>query len=259
MLERDDFSKRFRKEPSEPIYLHECLYPLMQGQDSVEIRADVELGGSEQLFNLMFGRRLQEDAEQEPQICLTMPILRGLDGVKKMGKSLGNYIGVGEPAYDQFAKTMSIADNLMSEWFTLLTDRSPQEIARLTNLETTNPREAKLTLAEDIVRSYHSAAAGAEAKTEWINRNTKRQDPSEIPEVDLSKDNLTDEKMPVSKLLVALKLAPSNNEARRLIQGGGVTIGPEREKITDVNATVTVTSGLVVRVGNRKVVRVRVE
>src|SRR5690242_19252413 len=131
MLERDDFTRRFRAEPSVPIYLHECLYPLMQGQDSVEIRADIELGGSEQLFNLMVGRKLQADAGQEPQVCLTLPILRGLDGERRMGKSLGNYIGVRESAYDQFAKTMRIADNLMREWFTLLTDRSAEEIARL--------------------------------------------------------------------------------------------------------------------------------
>src|SRR5262249_7044436 len=133
MLERDDFSKRFRADPSVPIYLHECLYPLMQGQDSVEIRADVELGGSEQLFNLMVGRRLQEDAGQEPQVCVTLPILRGLDGERRMGKSLGNYVGVGEPAYDQFAKVMKIPDALMGEWFTLLTDRPPEEIHQLTN------------------------------------------------------------------------------------------------------------------------------
>ena len=259
MLERDDFTKRFRKEPSEPIYLHECLYPLMQGQDSVEIRADVELGGSEQLFNLMVGRRLQEDAGQEPQVCLTMPILRGLDGVQKMGKSLGNYIGVGEPAYDQFAKTMSISDDLMREWFTLLTDRSTEDIARLTDAQATHPREGKLALAGDIVRFYHSETCAAEARAEWIKRNTDKQDPSEIPEVALQAAVLTEGKMPAAKLLVALKLAPSNNEARRLIQGGGVTIGPEREKITDVNATVTATSGLIVRVGNRKVVRVRVQ
>src|SRR6185436_63645 len=138
MLERDDFSKRFRSDPSVPIYLHECLYPLMQGHDSVEIKADVELGGSEQLFNLMVGRDLQRDSGQEPQICLTMPILRGLDGVRRMGKSLGNYVGVGEAAYDQFAKTMSIPDTLMNEWFTLLTNRSAEEIASLSDANTTH-------------------------------------------------------------------------------------------------------------------------
>jgi tyrosyl-tRNA synthetase len=258
MLERDDFTKRFRSEPSVPIYLHECLYPLMQGQDSVEIRADVELGGSEQLFNLMVGRRLQEEAGQEPQVCLTLPILRGLDGVRRMGKSLGNYVGVGESAYDQFAKTMSIPDVLMNEWYTLLTDRPATEIARLTDVAATHPREAKMTLAGDIVRFYHGEATAAAAAAEWIKRNTNKQDPSEIPEVPLAAGELSDGKMAVSKLLVALQLAPSNKEARRLIQGGGVTLGPERQKIADVNAVITVASGLIVRVGNRKVVRVRI-
>src|SRR5262249_46283026 len=129
MLERDDFTKRIEK--NEPIYLHECLYPLMQGQDSVEIHADVELGGTEQLFNLMRGRDLQTDAGQEPQVCVTLPILRGLDGERRMGKSLGNYIGVGEPAYDQFAKVMKIPDSLMPEWFELLTDWPQAEVASL--------------------------------------------------------------------------------------------------------------------------------
>jgi len=258
MLERDEFTRRWRAEPSEPIYLHECLYPLMQGQDSVEIRAEVELGGSEQLFNLMVGRRLQEDAGQEPQVCLTLPILRGLDGERKMGKSLGNYIGVGEPAYDQFAKTMSISDHLMREWFTLLTERPAEEIARLTDPQATHPRQAKEILGKDIVTFYHGEPAALAAAEEWRKRFSQRQDPTEIPEETIPAAGLTEGKMPLAKLLVALNLATSNKEARRLIEGSGVTIGPEREKITDVNAAVAVTSGLIVRVGNRKVVRVRV-
>jgi tyrosyl-tRNA synthetase len=257
MLERDDFTKRFRSEPSVPIYLHECLYPLMQGQDSVEIRADVELGGSEQLFNLMVGRRLQEDAGQEPQVCLTLPILRGLDGERRMGKSLGNYVGVGEAAYDQFAKTMSIPDTLMKEWFTLLTDRSADEIARLSDPQATHPRQAKEVLGKDIVTFYHGEAAATAAAEEWRKRFSQKQDPTEIPEERIAVASLTDGKMPMAKLLVALKLATSNNEARRLIQGGGVTIGPDREKINDVNGVIAVADGLIVRVGNRKVVRVR--
>lgn len=259
MLERDEFTKRFRSEPSVPIYLHECLYPLMQGQDSVAIHADVELGGSEQLFNLMVGRRLQEDAGQEPQVCLTMPLLCGLDGGPKMGKSLGNYIGVGETAYDQFAKTMSIPDNLMGEWFTLLTNRSAEEITRLTNPQTTHPRQAKEVLGKDIVAFYHGEAAALAAAEEWRKRFSQRQDPTDIPEVVVPAASLTAGKMSVAKLLVALGMATSNKEARRLIEGGGVTIGPERTKVTDINAIVEVTSGLIVRVGNRKVVRVRVE
>src|SRR5439155_8158033 len=142
-----------------PISLHECLYPLMQGQDSVEIRADIELGGSEQLFNLMVGRKLQEDAGQEPQVCVTLPILRGLDGTRRMGKSLGNYIGVGESAYDQFAKVMSVPDDLMKEWFELLTDRAAEEVFRLTDSHAIHPMQAKKTLGKDIVAFYHGPAA----------------------------------------------------------------------------------------------------
>src|SRR5207248_1109627 len=189
MLERDDFTKRFRAEPSIPIYLHECLYPLMQGHDSVEIKADVELGGSEQLFNLMRGRDLQADAGQEPQVCLTLPILRGLDGVRRMGKSLGNYVGVGEPAKEQFAKTMSIPDDLMPEWFTLLTDRPQGEAKRLIE---ESPMAAKKTLGRDIVTFYHGQDAAAQAQAEWEKQFSQRQDPTDIPEVQVAAASLTD-------------------------------------------------------------------
>jgi tyrosyl-tRNA synthetase len=257
MLERDDFTKRFRAEPSVPIYLHECLYPLMQGHDSVEIKADVELGGSEQLFNLMVGRRLQEDAKQPPQVCLTLPILRGLDGERRMGKSLGNYIGVGETAYEQFAKTMSIPDHLMSEWFTLLTDRATDEIARLTDTAATHPMQAKKRLASDIVAFYHGAEAAASAQKEWDQRISGGQDPTEIQEVEVRSALFVDGKLTITKLLVTLGLATSGNEARRSVEGGGVTIGPDRQKVSDPNVNVTVTSGLIVRVGKRQVVRVK--
>jgi tyrosyl-tRNA synthetase len=255
MLERDDFTKR--REAGTPIYLHECLYPLMQGQDSVEIRADVELGGSEQLFSLMVGRDLQRDAEQEPQICITLPILRGLDGQRKMGKSLGNYVGVGETGYDQFAKIMSIPDALMREWFELLTDREAEEIKRLCDPAITHPREAKEILGKDIVGFYHGDDVAEKAAAEWRHRFSERQDPTEIPEAPVSKAELTDGKMPAFKLVVSAGLAKSNNEARRLVQSGAVTIGPEREKVTDPVANIVVTDGLIVRVGNRKVVRTR--
>lgn len=256
MLERDDFTKRFRAEPSVPIYLHECLYPLMQGQDSVEIKADIELGGSEQLFNLMVGRKLQEEAGQEPQICVTLPILRGTDGERRMGKSLGNYVGVGECAYDQFAKTMSIPDHLMREWFELLTNRSTEEIAQLTR-SATHPMEAKKTLGRDIVTFYHGAAAAEEAAVEWSRRFSDRKDPTEIDEAELPQSELVDGKIWICRLLNLLGLAPSNNEARRAIQGGGVTIGDAREKITDPQAKIAVPDGLIVRVGKRQVVRVK--
>lgn len=255
MLERDDFTKR--REKGTPIYLHECLYPLMQGHDSVVIRADIELGGSEQLFSLMVGRDLQRDAGQEPQICLTLPILRGLDGVRRMGKSLGNYIGVGEPAQVQFDKTLSIPDELMAEWFKLLTDRPEVEIARLTNAEATHPMEAKKTLAADIVTFYYGADAAKTARAEWERRFSNRQDPTEIPDREVAQSELVDGKVGICKLLVLLKLAPSNNEARRLLEQGAVTVGPDREKITDPKATVAATDGLIARVGSKKVVKVK--
>ncbi|HMF12187.1 MAG TPA: tyrosine--tRNA ligase, partial [Gemmataceae bacterium] len=253
MLERDDFTKR--REAGTPIYLHECLYPLMQGHDSVEIHADVELGGSEQLFSLMVGRDLQRDAGQEPQVCITLPILRGLDGTRRMGKSLGNYIGVGEPAQVQFDKTMSIPDDLMPEWFTLLTDRSKEVITRLTDAQATHPMEAKKTLAADIVTFYYGADAAAVARTEWERRFSGKQDPSEIPDAQVAPSSLVDGKMAITKLLVACKLASSGNEARRLVQQSGVTIGPDREKVSDPNALVAVHDGLIVRVGSRRIAR----
>jgi tyrosyl-tRNA synthetase len=261
MLERDDFTERINE--STPIYLHECLYPLMQGHDSVEINADVELGGSEQLFNLIRGRDLQTAAGQEPQICITLPILRGLDGVRRMGKSLGNYVGVGEPGQVQFDKTMSIPDNLMEEWFQLLTDRPMDEIRRLTNNylepteQPTHPMEAKKTLGKDIVRFYHGDAAAEEAAAEWKRRFSDRQDPTEIPEKDISAAELTGGQVGIARLLSLAGLAKSNNEARRAVEGGGVTIGEDRQKITDPKANVPVTDGLIVRVGKRNVVRVR--
>jgi tyrosyl-tRNA synthetase len=257
MLERDEFTKRFKAQPSEPIYLHECLYPLMQGQDSVEIRADIELGGSEQLFNLMVGRKLQEEAKQEPQVCLTLPILVGTDGTRRMGKSLGNYIGVGESAYDQFAKTMSIPDNLLRDWFALLTDRPTTEIASLTDAAQAHPMTAKETLGKDIVTFYHGPAAADGAAAEWRKRFSGRQDPTEIPEKELPASELTDGKIWICKLLVLLGLATSNNEARCLVEGGGVNIGPDKTKVTDPKANIPVSDGLIIRVGRKKIVRVR--
>jgi tyrosyl-tRNA synthetase len=254
MLERDEFTKRVNE--GKPISLHECLYPLMQGHDSVEIRADVELGGSEQLFNLMVGRDLQRDAGQEPQVCLTLPILRGLDGERKMGKSLGNYVGVGEPAGEQFGKTMSIPDALLQEWFTLLTDRPDDDIRRL--LEG-HPMEAKKTLAGDIVAFYHGRETAAAARAEWEKQFSQRQDPTDIPEVTVARSELADGRVAAAKLLVLAGLVKSNNEARRLFgDNSGVNVGPDRRKITDATEPVEVADGLVVRKG-RHVVRVRLD
>lgn len=254
MLERDDFTKRLKA--GTPIYLHECLYPLMQGWDSVEIKADIELGGSEQLFSLMVARDLQKDQGQEPQICLTLPILRGLDGQRRMGKSLGNYIGVGEPAYEQFAKTMSIPDDLLKEWFELLTDRGQAEYLPLIQAE---PMKAKKQLGRDIVAFYYGVAAAEQAQKEWEQRISGGGDPTEIPEVAIAANELDSDNIWICKLLVLAGIVKTNNEGRRAVEGGGVTIGPERTKIADPKANVPVPDGLIVRFGKRHVVKIRVK
>lgn len=261
MLERDDFTNRVKE--GKPISLHECLYPLMQGYDSAAINADVELGGSEQLFNLMVGRDLQRNAEhlgfdkvQEPQIAITLPILRGLDGRRKMGKSLNNYIGVGESADQQFGKTMSIPDGLLREWFVLLTDRPAAEIDALADAGLTHPMDAKKTLARDVVTFYHGAGAATAAQANWEKQFSQKQDPDSIPEVLISVDAATNE-MGLLDLLVIVGFCKSKNEARQKVIEGAVSIGPDRTKLTDPKATVRLEDGLVIRLGSKKIARVK--
>ncbi|MCI0704254.1 MAG: tyrosine--tRNA ligase [Planctomycetia bacterium] len=252
MIERDDFCKRLQA--GTPIYLHELLYPLMQGHDSVEICADVELGGTEQLYNLMVGRDLQRAANQEPQICLTMPILRGLDGCKKMGKSLGNYIGLNEPPKEMFGKTMRIPDVLMREWFELLTDFTAAQIdAFLAG----KPNEAKKALAAEIVRFYHGPTSATMVLEDWRKQFEEKGDPNSVPEVTISTEKIVAGAMLAVDLIVEAGLAASKSEARRKIDPErAFNYGPDRTKVTDVKATVPVTDGLVVRLG-RKIFRVR--
>jgi tyrosyl-tRNA synthetase len=258
MLERDDFTKRIKG--GTPIYLHECLYPLMQGHDSVEIRADVELGGSEQLFSLMVGRDLQRAAGQEPQVCLTLPILRGLDGQRRMGKSLGNYIGVAEEPYEMFAKVMSIPDELMLEWFQLLTDQNETNISHLVDPGKTHPRSAKEILGKEVVGFYHGMPLADQAAAEWRHRFTEGQDPSEIPVVTIAPSDLnSDGTLWICKLLVLTGLAKGNNEARRLVDQKAITIGPDKEKVVDPTANVRIENGLVLRKGSRQVVRIQIQ
>jgi tyrosyl-tRNA synthetase len=231
----------------------------MQGHDSVAIRADVELGGTEQLFNLMYGRELQQNAGQEPQVCLTLPILRGRDGVRKMGKSLDNYVGVAESAYEKYAKTMSIPDSLMREWFELLTDEASDRIAALVDPGQTHPMTAKKALASHIVSFYHGTDAAVAEQAEWERRFSEGSDPTDIPEVVVPAREFGTAPVSVVKLLTRLGLTASNGEARRLLgPNGGVNVGPDKTRITDDKATLTVTDGLIVRVGKRKIVRVRV-
>ena len=254
MLERDDFTKRL--ESGTPIYLHECLYPLMQGHDSVEISADLELGGTEQLFNLLVGRNLQRDAGQAPQVAFTMPILVGLDGVQKMGKSLGNYIGLAETPAEQFQKTMRVPDELMRDWFTLLTDLPPEVVAeKLAG----HPARAKRDLAETVVAGYHGAEAAARARADFDLQFSEKIDPTVIPEVGIAAGELADGALAAPKLLTLAGLTKSNGEARKKIEEGAVTTGPHRAKLADWKAQVAIPpGGLLVRLG-KKVVRVLVQ
>ena len=254
LLTRDDFAKRLKEES--PIYLHECVYSLMQGQDSVEVRADVELGGSEQLFSLMLARDLQRAAGQEPQVAITFPILVGTDGVRRMGKSLGNYIGIGEPPGEMFGKVMSLADASMRQFFELVTDVPLEEVDRLLGPDT-HPRDAKARLGAAIVTEYHGADAARQAAEQFDQVFRDKQDPDDVAEVAVAPSALSDGRMWGPRLLVTAGLAPSHRQAKALIAQGGVTSGEERTRWTDTDADVGVHDGMIVRVGSRKIVRIR--
>ena len=218
MMERNDFHQRYTA--GTPISVHEFLYPLMQGYDSVALQSDLELGGTDQKFNLLMGRHLQVEYGQEPQCILTMPLLEGLDGVDKMSKSKNNYIGIAEDANTMFAKVLSISDTLMWRWFTLLSFRSLADIEALRKEVEggRNPKDAKVMLAKEITTRFHSAAAAEAAEQDFIHRS-KGGIPDEIPEV-----SLTGAPLGIAALLKSAGLAPSSSEANRLIEGGGVRI-----------------------------------
>ena len=248
---RDDFSKRIAAE--KPVYLHECLYPLMQGWDSVEIKADVELGGTEQLFSLLVARDLQAGQGQPGQVAMTMPILVGTDGERKMGKSLANYIGVAEAPDAQFGKVMSLPDGPMREYFTLLTDLPLSEVDRLLGAEV-NPRDAKEVLGRSIVTQYHGESA-ADLAAEGFRKRAKGVDPDEITEVEL--DCPAGGQLSLPHLIVSLGLETSTSNARRKIQEGAVTIGPDRTVVKDPKALIEVADGLIIRLGKHKIAQVR--
>ena len=253
---REDFANRLAAE--KPVYLHECLYPLMQGWDSVEIKADVELGGTEQLFSLMCGRDLQKAEGQDGQVAMTMPILVGTDGVRRMGKSLGNYIGVAEDHVTQFGKIMSIPDEPMRQYFTLLTDLSKADIDRWLS-DQFNPRDAKEVLGKAVVAQYHGDTAADQAAAEFRRRSTGA-DPDEISEVVIGQDLLdSDGEILWPRLIVALGLETSTSNARRVITQGGANFGPERESIVDPNGKMKPVNGMIVRVGKRKIARVKLD
>lgn len=247
MMERNDFHQRFSAGTS--ISVHEFLYPLMQGYDSVALKSDLELGGTDQKFNLLMGRHLQQEYGQEPQCILTMPLLVGLDGVDKMSKSKNNYIGITEDANTMFAKVLSISDTLMWDWYTLLSFRSEAEIAALKTAiaQGANPKDAKVALAKEITARFHSAAAADAAEQDFINRS-KGGVPDEIPEVALAGAPLG-----IGALLKQANLAPSTSEANRLIDGGGVRV--DGAVVSDRGLKLDAGT-YVVQVGKRKFARV---
>jgi len=252
MLERDDFAKRYRA--NQPIAIHELLYPLAQGYDSVAMQSDVELGGTDQKFNLLVGRELQKHHGQEPQVILTMPLLEGLDGVNKMSKSLGNYIGITEPPGEIFGKVMSISDTLMWRYYELVSFRTEAEVAKLrAEVEAgRNPRDAKVMLAEEITVRFHGAAAGARAREEFDARFRQGAMPEDMREVSVATSG---EPIRVTQVLKEAGLTASISEAMRMIDQGGVKIDGER--VADKAATMPPGVAAVLQVGKRKFARVR--
>lgn len=255
MLERDDFTKRFKNEL--PISIHEFFYPLMQGYDSVALKADVELGGTDQKFNLLMGRHLQKEYGQAPQVALMMPILEGLDGVQKMSKSLGNYIGINEPAREMYGKTMSIADELMVRYFELVTSVSNEEIQQIKkDLAEGNlhPRDLKMRLAREIVTTYHDADAALKAEEEFKNIFQKKELPDEIPEYTLSQTELEAGKIWLPKLLTLAGLVSSTSEGKRLIQQGAVKINDQKIEPSEMDYIPE--DGVIIKAGKRKFVKI---
>jgi len=254
MLERDDFSNRYKE--GKPIGIHEFLYPLMQGYDSVAMQADIELGGTDQKFNLLVGRDIQREYNQEPQVIITLPLLEGTDGVEKMSKSLNNYIGINESPQEMYGKVMSVPDNLMIRYFELVTDVPLNEIGEIKiGLENNNlhPRDVKKRLAREIVTLYHGQSAAITAEEEFEKVFKDKLFPEEIKELILKKDDLKEGNIWLIKLIVLSGVVDSKNEARRLVEQGGVRINGE--KISDPNFDFTVKEGTILKIGKLNFVK----
>ena len=253
MLERDDFSKRFSENKS--IAIHEFLYPLVQGYDSVALKADVELGGTDQKFNLLVGRELQRDYDQEPQVVITVPILEGLDGVKKMSKSLNNYVAIDEEPDEMFGKIMSISDDLMWRWFELLSFMSEEEINSLKKemQDGKNPRDIKFILAEEIVDRFHKDGDGQKCKESFLNRFQKGQTPENV---DLVKVNIDGESILLVNLLKETNMIASVSEGNRLIKQGGIKVNSE--KVNDPKLEISANSENLYQVGKRRFLKIKI-
>ena len=252
MLERDDFSRRYKS--NQPISIHEFLYPLVQGWDSVEMKADVELGGTDQKFNLLVGRELMKSQGMDPQVILTMPILEGLDGVQKMSKSLDNYIGIEDAPNDMFGKLMSVSDELMWRYFELLSFRPMSEIDSFKSEveQGKNPRDVKFLLAEEIISRFHSVDAARRAQKDFISRFAKGAIPDEMPEVTL---RLEDDTIGIAALLKQAGLTSSTSDSFRMIQQGAVKL--DGEKVSDKGLNLRKHQVIVAQVGKRKFARVK--
>jgi len=258
VLERDDFANRLRS--GVPIFMHELLYPLCQAMDSVQLQADVELGGTDQKFNNLMGRDLQREYGQEPQVVLLTPLLVGLDGVEKMSKSLGNAVGIADPPEEMYGKIMSLPDPLIAHYFEFCTDVPMEEVTAIAvGLEdgSVHPRDAKARLAREIVAMWHGKAKAAEAERAFERVFVAGDTPAEIPEAAVGRDELKQGRIRLTKLLVLAGLAESNSEAKRLISQGGVSVDGDR--VHKVDADVAVKDGIVLRVGRRRFVRVRLQ
>lgn len=252
MLQRENFKLRIADQT--PIVMTEMMYPLMQAYDSVVIDADVELGGTDQTFNNLVGRDLMPAYGKPPQLVVIMPILRGLDGVEKMSKSLGNYVGLTDTPKDMFGKTMSIGDAMMREWFTLLTMLPKEEIDTLVDADRTHPRTAKIRLAKQVVGHYYDPAAADREEEMWQKVMVEGGLRDDIPKVAFSRtDCESDGTISLPKLMKLLDLAPSTSEGRRLIAGGGVSVN--QEKIADPNTKISPADGMIIQVGKRRVVK----
>jgi tyrosyl-tRNA synthetase len=249
ILERDDFLKRYKA--GEPISLHEFMYPLMQGHDSVMVRADVEIGGTDQRFNLLVGRQFQKDAGQEPQVALTLPLLVGTDGVQKMSKSYGNYIGISEPPAVMFGKTMSVPDALLRSYFDLASDLPAEQVERLL---AGDPMKAKLALACAIVERYHGADAAREAAARFDREVRHKEAPADVPEVRVPPELLADGKIWIARLIVHCGMAASTSEAKRLVEQGAVSM--DGQVVTDSGLEVAPHPGFLLKAGKRKFARV---
>jgi tyrosyl-tRNA synthetase len=250
MIERDDFTKRFKA--GEPISVHEFLYPLAQAMDSVAIESDVELGGTDQKFNLLVGRDIQREYGIEPQVILTMPLLVGTDGVEKMSKSYDNYIGISDEPSQIFGRTLSIPDNLIYQYFELATNISNQKLAEVKSQLSdgnTNPRDIKRELARTLVTMYHNQEAAKTAQVEFDNIFINKGLPDEIEEFNVGNNK----EINILDLIVLVNFAPSKGEARRLLTQGGVSI--DGEKISDVQSSISVKSGMILKVGKRKFIK----